>query len=173
MPLGLSQHRVEIHPYDSEWPNLYTVEANRLYEALGEWALQIEHIGSTAIPGMPSKPIIDIAIGVEDFDQAFDTIPLMAELGYNFRGEQGVARRHFFILGKPRTHHVHMIELDSLGWRQRIGFRDYLRANPDAAQQYIDLKQQLAAANPRDIASYSNGKEPFIDAILSKLAHNE
>ncbi len=137
--------------------------------ALGDWALAIEHVGSTAIPNMPSKPILDIAIGIRDFDQAFDTIPLMSELGYNFRGEVGVPRRHFFILGRPRTHHVHMIEFDGSAWQKRIGFRDFLRENPVKAKEYADLKKSLAEQFPKDISSYSAGKTEFIDSILARL----
>ncbi|HLO97892.1 MAG TPA: GrpB family protein [Fimbriimonas sp.] len=169
MPLGLPQHRVEIHPYDPNWPLLFAQEAQRLQTSLGDWALDIQHIGSTSVPGMPSKPIIDIAIAVQDFEQAFDTVPLMAELGYNFRGEVGVKRRHFFMLGRPRTHHIHMLEQNSQAWKYRVGFRDFLVANPESAREYMELKQRLAAEFPRDIASYSNGKESFIDSILARI----
>lgn len=169
MPLGLPQHRVDIHPYDPEWPQRYAQESERLKKCLGDWLLDIQHIGSTAIPGMPSKPILDIAIGVRDFDEAFDTLPLMEELGYQFRGEQGVSRRHFFILGRPRTHHVHMIEWESRGWKQRLGFRDYLVAHSDTAREYWELKQRLAKEFPRDIRSYSEGKEAFINSILARI----
>ena len=137
--------------------------------ALGECALAIEHIGSTAIPNMPSKPILDIAIGIRDFDKGFELIPLLTKLGYNFRGEVGVPRRHFFMLGKPRTHHVHMIELDSPAWQKRIGFRDFLRENPVKAKEYADLKKSLADQFPKDIASYSAGKTEYIDSILAQL----
>lgn len=137
--------------------------------ALGEWALAIEHIGSTAIPDMPSKPIIDIAVGIRDFDEAFASVPLLSGLGYNFRGEVGVPHRHFFILGKPRTHHVHMYELTSEDWQQRIAFRDALRINRASAREYAELKQKLAQQFPKDIASYSAGKKEFIERLgLSK-----
>lgn len=169
MSLGLPQHRVKVHPYDPEWALLYAQEAQRLQTALGDSALDIQHIGSTAIPGMSAKPIIDIAVAVQDFDQAFDTVPLMNELGYNFRGEVGVKRRHFFMLGRPRTHHIHMLEHSSQAWKHRIGFRDFLIAHPKSAKEYEELKKRLAAEFPRDIASYSDGKEAFIDSVLAQL----
>jgi GrpB-like predicted nucleotidyltransferase (UPF0157 family) len=168
MSLGLSQHQVKVVPYDPDWARLYTEESDRIRCGLGDQVLAIEHIGSTAVPGLDAKPIIDIAIGIRDFDEGFDLIPLMADLGYNFRGEVGVPRRHFFILGRPRTHHAHMIELEGKGWEERIGFRDFLRSHPDKAKEYADLKRSLADQFPKDIASYSNGKGAFIDSILAR-----
>lgn len=103
MGLGLPQHKVSVHAYDPAWPGCYEEEASRLRDALGHWILAIERIGSTSIPGLDSKPIIDIGIAIKDFDEAFDCIPIMMELGYKFCGEVGVPRRHFFILGRPRT----------------------------------------------------------------------
>lgn len=167
MPLGLSQHKVEVHPYDTEWLVLYNQESNRLCSSLGDWVLGIEHIGSTAVLGLASKPIIDMAIGIRDFDEGFDMVPLMTELGYHFRGEVGVPRRHFYMLGKPRTHHVHVYEITSHDWQQRIAFRDALRSSPTKAREYAELKQKLADQFPRDIASYSNGKKEFIERITS------
>ena len=98
MSLGLPQHRVAVHPYDPHWPNLYAEEAARLDSALGNRILATEHIGSTAVPGLESKPIIDIAIAIEDFEKGFELVPVMKDLGYKFRGEVGVPRRHLFIL---------------------------------------------------------------------------
>jgi GrpB-like predicted nucleotidyltransferase (UPF0157 family) len=167
MPLGLSQQKVEVHSYDPDWPRLYAAEAKRLHSILGNWILDIQHIGSTAILGMPSKPIIDIAIGIRDFEEGFEMVPLMTELGYNFRGEVGVPRRHFYILGKPRTHHVHVYEMACEDWKQRIAFRDALRSNPAKATEYAELKHKLAEQFPRDIANYSNGKKEFIERITS------
>lgn len=169
MSLGLSQHKVEVHPYDPEWPVLYEQEANRLRTALDDWILSIEHIGSTAVPGMPAKPIVDIAIGIRNFEEGFEMVPLMTELGYHFRGEVGVPRRHFYMLGKPRTHHVHVYEITSQDWQQRITFRDVLRSDPTKAREYAELKQKLAEQFPRDISSYLNGKKDFIERI-AKIA---
>ncbi|MBI1334866.1 MAG: GrpB family protein [Armatimonadetes bacterium] len=166
MSLGLPQHRVEVHPYDPLWPELYEREATRLKEVLGDWILQIEHVGSTAIPGMDAKPIIDIGIAIADFEAAFDTVHLMAELDYVFRGEQGVPRRHFFILGRPRTHHVHMSEITGPDWIHRLAFRDYLRTHLDMAEEYRAIKARLAAEFPRDISGYSSGKDAFVQKVL-------
>ena len=165
MNLGLSQHRVKVVPYDRVWPELFSLEAARISLALGEGILAIEHIGSTSIIGLPSKPIIDLAVGIRDFDEGFELIPLMTELGYTFRGEVGVPRRHFFMLGKPRTHHVHKYEITSHEWRERLAFRDHLRLNSAAMEEYRDLKMKLAEQFPTDISSYSLGKRDFIERI--------
>ena len=167
MSLGLPQHRVAVHPYDPHWPNLYAEEAARLDSALGTRILATEHIGSTAVPGLESKPIIDIAIAIEDFEKGFELVPVMEDLGYKFRGEVGVPRRHFFMLGKPRTHHVHVYEITSQDWQQRLAFRDALRSNSASAREYAELKLKLAEQFPIDIASYSNGKKDFIERITS------
>ena len=169
MSLGLPKHKVLVKPYDPEWLQEYFREEGRLKDALGEWILDIQHVGSTAVPGLASKPIIDIGIAIQNFDNGFDMIPGMSELGYNFRGEVGVPGRHFFIHGRPRTHHVHMNEISSDDWRNRIAFRDYLRANSDSANQYADLKTGLALEFPNDIASYSAGKGEFIQNILVRI----
>ena len=166
MNLGLPKHKVLVCPYDPEWPNLYLQEEERLRKAIGDWILDIQHVGSTAVPVLASKPFIDIGIAIQDFEQGFDTIPTMAELGYNFRGELGVPGRHFFIQGRPRTHHVHMSEISNRDWIQRLKFRDILRSNPTTARQYEELKSSLGDQFPNDLTKYSEGKTEFIQSIL-------
>ena len=167
MRLGLPKHKVLVVAYDSDWANLFLEEEGRLRDALGEIILDIQHVGSTAVPGLDSKPIIDIGIAIRHFEQGLDTIHAMAELGYNFRGEVGVPGRHFFINGRPRTHHVHMSEITNDDWLQRLKFRDILRNQPDIAKQYAELKTALAQQFPNDITAYSNGKTEFIRRIVS------
>lgn len=168
MSIGLPKHKVLVCPYDPEWPNLYQQEEERLRKALGDWILDIQHVGSTAVPGLASKPIIDIGIAIQSFDQGFDTIPIMSELGYNFRGEVGIPGRHFFIYGRPRTHHVHMSEKTNHDWIQRLKFRDHLRTHPESAKQYAELKTNLAQQFPNEISAYSEGKTAFIVDILGR-----
>jgi GrpB-like predicted nucleotidyltransferase (UPF0157 family) len=168
MSLGLPKHKVVVVPYDPEWPSLYLEEQTRLRAALGDIILDIQHVGSTAVPGLDSKPVIDIGIAIADFEEGFNTIPIIAELGYNFRGEVGVPGRHFFIQGRPRTHHVHMSEITNSDWIERLKFRDHLRENPESAKHYAELKTALAQQFPDDITAYSNGKTNFILKILSQ-----
>ena len=164
--IGLERGVVRLVPYAAEWVQLFEVEKTALQLVLGAYVLDIQHVGSTAIPGMLAKPIIDIAIAVTDFEQARVCIPLMEGLGYEYRGEQGIPRRHMFAKGNPRTFHVHMLESESLEWQNRLLFRDYLCQHPDAAREYAQLKLQLATQYPQDRVAYTDGKASFIQQLL-------
>ena len=113
--------------------------------ALGDLVLDIQHVGSTALQSILAKPIIDIGIAVRNFDAAVVCVEPMQRLGYEYRGEAGIAKRHYFVKGRPRTHHVHMVEIDSEEWRSLVLFRDYLLDHPLVATQYEALKRTLAA----------------------------
>ncbi len=128
--------------------------------------LDVQHIGSTSIPGMPAKPILDIGVAVANFEEAVRCIPLMEQLGYSYKGENGIPRRHYFVKGEPRTHHLHMLEAASEEWKNHLLFRDYLRGNAEAARAYANLKRQLAASFAADREAYQTGKERFINAVL-------
>ncbi len=171
-PIGLEKGIVLIIPYTSEWRRIFETEEILLLAKLGKLVLDIQHVGSTAIPGMLAKPIIDIAIAVTDFDKARVSIPLMEGLGYEYRAEQGIPRRHMFARGNPRTFHVHMLEIESLEWQNHLLFRDYLCQHPDAAKEYAQLKLQLATQYPQDRVAYTDGKAPFIQQVL-QLAKTE
>src|SRR5690242_11674741 len=118
--LGLSSGMVRVCPYQAEWAQLYDAEAERIRAAIGPFILDIQHIGSTSVPGLAAKPILDIGIAVADFDEARRCVQPLVAVGYEYRGENGVPRRHYFNLGAPRTHHVHMNEVTSADWQQTI-----------------------------------------------------
>ncbi len=166
--LGLEQGIVRLVPYSSEWKEYFEREKAALQSTLGEKILDIQHIGSTSIPGMPAKPIIDIAIAVDDFEDAKVCIPIIESLGYEYKGEFGIPHRHYFVKGNPRLFHIHMSEITSIEWQNTIQFRDYLRAHPGAAQEYADLKQQLALKYPQDREAYLEGKTEFVEGVLAK-----
>ena len=157
---------VRLVPYATEWVQQFELEKSALRQVLAAHILEIQHVGSTAIPGMLAKPIIDIAIAVTDFEQARVCISLMEGLGYEYRGEQGIPRRHMFAKGNPRTFHVHMLEIESLEWQNHLLFRDYLCQHLDAAKEYAQLKLQLATQYPQDRVAYTDGKAPFIQRVL-------
>ena len=167
--LGLENGRVNLVAHQTVWHELFSEKRTRLNEALGEAALDIQHSGSTAVPGLSAKPILDIGVAVGDFDEAFGLIACVEALGYSYRGEKGVTRRHYSVQGSPerRTHHVHMLEHSSREWRNLIFFRDYLRAHPEAATRYQTLKTQLAEQFPKNREAYTGGKHAFIQDILS------
>jgi len=164
--LGLERGVVRLVPYAPEWKDYFEREKAALRQVLGGQILDIQHVGSTAIPGMPAKPIIDIAIAVHDFEEARVNIPLIESLGYEYKGEFGIPHRHYFVKGEPRLFHIHMSEITSVEWRNTLLFRDYLRQHQDAAQEYARLKQQLALKYPHDREAYLEGKTEFVEKVL-------
>lgn len=164
--IGLAPGSVQLRPYDPAWSYLYELERQELMERIGPHALAIEHIGSTAIPGIPSKPILDIAIAVTSFEEADVCVEPLADISYEYKGESGVPKRRFFSKGNPRTHHLHILEIESAEWANHLLFRDYLRAHPGTASAYALLKLDLAGRFANDREAYTDGKIEFIHGIL-------
>src|SRR5579871_440110 len=171
--LGLSSEIVFVCPYTPEWRQVFIEEQARLHACVGNDVLDIQHVGSTSIPGMAAKPILDIAIAVADFEGAARCVQPLELLGYLYRGENGIPRRHYFVKGDPRTHHVHMVEIQSENWATMICFRDYLRQHPDVAQAYEALKQRLAEQFPTNRIAYQEGKEVFIQQVVRIAQEDE
>ena len=164
---------IVVSDYDPNWPNLFEQERSRIKNALGSFALAIEHVGSTAVPGLPSKPIIDLLVGVPSLEEARERfIEPFAALGYNYVSEYAswLPGELFFRKGPPGpwTHHVHLMEPSQPRWEALLVFRDYLRAHPEAACAYADVKQALAASSKEDIGAYRNGKTIFVQETTAK-----
>ena len=166
--LGLARGTVALYPYSDEWPALFRAEAAQLQAAIGTHVLDIQHVGSTSIPGLPAKPILDIGVAVENFEAATVCIQPLEALGYRYRGEMGIPRRHYFVKGDPVTHHLHMNEISSADWQQQIAFRDYLRHHPEQVDAYARLKARLADQFPDARLAYTESKSGFIAGILQK-----
>ncbi len=166
--LGLENDRVQLTPYQPDWEVAFSEEQAQLREVLGDTALGVEHIGSTAVPGLWAKPILDIGVAVRDLDEAFAIVEPLEALGYTYRGEYGISRRHYFVKGSLRTHHLHILEESSLEWRNLLRFRDHLRMHPEAAAAYQALKLKLAAQFPKDREANTGGKHDFIRATLNR-----
>ena len=166
--LGLESGEVRVVPYDRAWPELYAAEIARLETILlpRGVSLVFEHTGSTAVPGLAAKPVLDILAAPRVEAKRAPIIAALQAAGYSYRDEQGVAGRDFFRRGVPRQYHIHLTSLNSAFWRDHLTFRDYLRSHPDAAADYAALKLELAAKYPRDREAYIDGKAPFVDAIL-------
>jgi GrpB-like predicted nucleotidyltransferase (UPF0157 family) len=164
--LGLPKGTVKLEPHAEQWHQLFAEEAARLRKVIGDYVVAIEHIGSTTICGISAKPIIDIAVAVEKMADGERCVKPIEEIGYEFRGEQGIGGRFYFVKGEPRTHHLHMVLEDSDFWRSHLLFRDYLRGNPPAAKEYEDLKLELAREYANDRDAYLQGKSDFIEKIL-------
>jgi GrpB-like predicted nucleotidyltransferase (UPF0157 family) len=170
--LGLADGVVEVRPHDPAWSALYDAEAARLQRLFAQrgLAVRLEHMGSTAVPGLAAKPILDILGGHDDAVPRARIIAALVDAGYTHRGEQGIAGRDFFRLGTPRKYHLHLTSLNGAFWRDQRAFRDHLRTHDDAAAEYAALKHQLAATFPRDRPAYIDGKTAFVQRILAEVA---
>lgn len=169
-PLGLRASRVFLAPYCETWPRDFRREALRLRRALGRRVTALQHIGSTAVPGLPAKPIIDIAVRLKARARLAPAVRALERLGYVYHGEYGLPGRHFFVLGRPPTHHVHVVFGASRHWDRWLRFRDALLQQPRVRADYRRFKEALARKFPRDRAAYTAAKDPFIDAVLKKVA---
>lgn len=160
--------RIEVVPYNPDWSNLYRVETDKIAAVLSPEVIAIHHIGSTAIPNISAKPIIDILVEVRAIEKIDEFNEKMTELGYQPKGELGIPGRRFFIKNEDstRTHHVHIFQTEAIEVEQHLNFRDYLVAHPEEAQAYSRLKEKLAREFPEDRESYIEGKDGFIKEIL-------
>ena len=167
--LGLQRGRVQLVPYTSEWATLFQLEQARLQQALGPDALDIQHIGSTAIPGLAAKPILDLGVAVAADSVVAGCIPRLTVLGYTYREYRGPGEGYFFDQGSEQrlTHYLHLLSIHEPGWRNYLLFRDYLRAQPQARVAYMRLKEELASRYAEDRAAYSAAKATFIQHILT------
>jgi GrpB-like predicted nucleotidyltransferase (UPF0157 family) len=163
---------VRVEDYDPEWPRRYAEEAVVLRGALGPDVVAIEHIGSTAVPGLPAKPIIDLMAGVAGWDGFDLVVERLAAVGYRYTPEaqkddpsRKVFRKGPSDLSHLRTHHLHVTELDGFYWRRILAFRDRLRRYPEEAAAYVALKRELAARFANESRRYTAGKTEFVTEI--------
>lgn len=165
-------HPVVIADYDPQWPILFEEEKGRILGVTGERVLAIEHIGSTAVPGLGAKPVIDIMVGVRRLADAKECVEPLRSIGYKYEpeAEAEIPERRYFDKGLPgaRTHHLHMVEVSSDFWERHLLFRDYLRKHPGVAGQYYRLKKELAARYKTDRAGYTEAKTAFIRSVEDK-----
>lgn len=167
--LGLPRGTVKLVPHDENWHERYLEEAKLLQGTLGVNSLAIQHVGSTAIPGILAKPIIDIAIVVDSIDIANEWATPLAEIGYWDKGPQlDMPDRRFFAKGPDdkRTVYLHLVNKQE--FERLITFRDALIKNKDLAAQYSALKEQLATSHADDRAVYSRSKNDFIQNVLNR-----
>lgn len=163
---------ISIVPYDPAWPKQYEEEKWELQKALGSLIVQIEHIGSTAVPGLGAKPIIDITIALKNIADVNGCVLPLENSGYEHLGENGIPGRHFFRKFSKetgiRTHHLHIVGTDSDFVKKHLLFRDYLHDHPETVQQYYQLKKELAAKHGKDRDSYTDAKTEFIESVFGK-----
>jgi len=161
--------RIQIEPYDSGWSQRFLDEAMSLEGALAEWiAAPIEHIGSTAVPGLCAKPVIDIMIPVHSLEDSRPAMAVIERFGYHYWPYKSDVM-HWFC--KPselvRTHHVHMVPLESRLFQERLAFRDALRNDPAVRDEYSQLKRELASKHADDREAYTEAKGPFVRRVIA------
>ena len=165
--------KVEVVPHDPRWRDAFEAEAKRVAAALGENVVALHHVGSTAIPNIYAKPVVDLLVEVRDIDGVDGRSPAMESLGYEVMGEYGIPGRRYFRKDNRegiRTHHVHAFEAGSAEAARHIAFRDYMIAHPADAQRYSELKRKLAEEHPQSIDEYTDGKDGFIKEMDRRAA---
>ena len=168
-PLGLRRGEVVLRPYDPRWPVLFESARSELIDQLGPATLDVEHVGSTSVPGLCAKPILDVLVFVPDFAAAAQLAPRLLGLGYEFRPDEEIADRHYFRRppgGDLRTHHLSLAEAASRHSTVSLAFRDALRRSPTLATSYARLKEDLAERFPFDRPAYIDGKSEFVREVL-------
>jgi GrpB-like predicted nucleotidyltransferase (UPF0157 family) len=155
---------VRIVEYDPAWPVLAGEELRRLAEALGAVAVRLEHVGSTAVPGLAAKPIVDLQVSVSAIEPRAPYVEPLQCSGYLFVPAPESPDYHFFArpAERPRTHHLHVGEVGSAHELRHLAVRDFLRAHDDEAARYAALKRRLVARQPRDRLAYITGKEEYM-----------
>jgi len=172
----VAKRKVEIVNYDPQWPMLYKKEKTLIQKAIGHTIVGIEHIGSTAVPGLGAKPIIDILMAVNHLSDAEQCIEPLQSIGYEYvpEYEASIPERRYFHKGHPpkeQHYHLHMVELTSDFWKKHLLFRDHLRTHPKIAQKYHELKKRLALKYGSDREGYTEAKTSFIKTIVTKATH--
>jgi GrpB-like predicted nucleotidyltransferase (UPF0157 family) len=156
---------IQVVPYEDRWRSDFDAEAHRIATALGDGVVRLHHIGSTAIPGIGAKPVIDMLLEVADLSELDRRAARLAPLGYEAKGEYGIPGRRYFRrddAAGTRTHHLHAFVAGSAAVDRHLAFRDYLIAHPLIARAYGELKQRLAQQFPDDMNAYMDGKDAFI-----------
>jgi GrpB-like predicted nucleotidyltransferase (UPF0157 family) len=157
---------IEVIDYDPSWPGIFEAERDLLLQTIGYVAVEIHHVGSTAVPGLAAKPIIDILIEVTDLAALDELISDMQAIGYRPKGEFGIPNRRYFQKGGDnRSHQIHAFARGDFNVTRHIAFRDYLRTHHEVAKEYGQLKKDVAKACDNDIDRYCDGKDAYIKRI--------
>lgn len=166
--MGDAIKSVTVVEYDPAWPAAFQAIARRAAATIGEQVTTVEHVGSTSVPGLAAKPVVDLAVVVREEDVPH-AVERLATLGYTYQGERGIAGRHAFRSPPGEAkHHLYVCVPESPGLRDHLLFRDHLRAHPDAARAYAGLKRRLALQHRDDRDAYQQAKSAFIEAVTRR-----
>jgi GrpB-like predicted nucleotidyltransferase (UPF0157 family) len=161
--------KITLVEYDPDWPREFERESGLLLRSLGDSVTKIEHIGSTSVPSLVSKPIIDIMVGLRDFSEAGSLVPKIVNIGYTYfpEFEDVMPFRRFFkkFIHDTATHHIHMVEIGGEFWLRHLLFRDRLRSDPATAAEYASLKKELAKRDWKVSNDFAEAKTEFIKRI--------
>jgi GrpB-like predicted nucleotidyltransferase (UPF0157 family) len=169
--LGLEYGTVALAPHDPGWTAAFRRERERLAAVLAAPDCRIEHIGSTAVPGLDAKPILDIAVGVDRSVAVEPLIVAIEGLDYRYRGDAGADGGHVFVresVPRVRTHHLHLVRLDDPQWSAYLSFRDLLRRDAAARADYAAAKRELAARFPANRTAYTEAKDEIVGRLLAE-----
>ena len=165
---SLGTQNVEIAEYSPDWPLVFEREAAAILEACSPWVTEVHHVGSTSVPGLAAKPILDMMPIAAGPAEGLEAVPRMTALGYLYDGESGIPGRFYFdrVVDGRTVAHVHMLPVGHPDARKHLVFRDHLRTHPDTAREYERLKRELASKYRDDRRTYTDSKADFISAII-------
>jgi GrpB-like predicted nucleotidyltransferase (UPF0157 family) len=166
----VTPHNAQIHlaPYDEAWPQFYEAEAAKIRAAVGERAIVLEHVGSTSIPGLPAKPIIDILLAVADSADEDAYVPALTAQGYRLHLREPDWEQHRVMKGDWPFVNLHVFSVGSREIERMIAFRDRCRTNEDERRLYLETKQSLASQVWRHVQHYANAKSEVVEAIIGR-----
>lgn len=171
MSIGMKRGTVYLEPHQDGWETAARETIRLLKSILGDAAADIQHVGSTSIRSIPAKPIIDIAVGVQDYEAVLNKRDELEGAGIIFRFDER-PEQLLFVMGDfeqdTRTHHIHVVLYDSEEWKNYISFRDHLNSDEGAARRYADLKRELAGKYPDDRIAYTDGKAELICSLIAE-----
>ncbi|MBS0196526.1 MAG: GrpB family protein [Planctomycetes bacterium] len=166
--LWRAREQIVLAPHDPRWLTDAAEECRRIEQACGPLLLRVVHIGSTSVPGLIAKPVLDLMPLVRNVEDGFECVGPMRALGYWYAGDFGIAGRHLFVKGSPRTHHAHMLVEGSKEARRHMAVRDLLRSSPEMAARYAALKQSLALRFVDDREGYAMAKSVFMRELFDR-----
>ena len=173
--LGVKRGTVRLVKHNPDWERLFEEEKSLLFQKFPNIILKISHGGSTVLPDVPAKPILDMFAVVKSLSDADKLEGELEKLGYEYLGEEGVPERRLAVKGgeEKRTHHLQFVEESSKEWKNHIILREYYLKHLEVLKEYIVLKEKLAEQFPEDRKSYTSGKDAFIKSVLRKAAEEE